>query len=249
MIVHRIGRGMVQQIQRPCSFCRGQGEMFNDSDRCTACNGNKTTKEKKILEVHVDPGMRDGQKIVFAGEGDQEPGIEPGDVIFVLDEKEDKVFRRQGSDLFMHMEIELVEAMCGFRRVITTLDDRQLVIQSHLGEVVPHGALKVVLNEGFPQHRRPFDKGRLVIQFSVNFPQDNWITQEQLKELESLLPPRPPEAMRSDESMADEAEVVHLEEMDVEEETIKQRRRIYGFDPDENDSFLGGRQHVQCQTQ
>lgn len=32
-----------------------------------------------------------------------------------------------------------MEAMCGFRRVITTLDDRQLVIQSHLGEVVPHG--------------------------------------------------------------------------------------------------------------
>lgn len=47
--------------------------------------------------------MKDGQKIVFAGEGDQEPGIEPGDVIFVLDEKEDKVFKRQGSDLFMHM--------------------------------------------------------------------------------------------------------------------------------------------------
>ena len=56
-----------------------------------------------LWQVHVDPGMRDGQKIVFAGEGDQEPGIEPGDVIFVLDEKEDKVFRRQGSDLFMHM--------------------------------------------------------------------------------------------------------------------------------------------------
>ena len=32
-----------------------------------------------------------------------------------------------------------MEAMCGFRRVITTLDDRQLVIQSHLGDVVPHG--------------------------------------------------------------------------------------------------------------
>ena len=47
--------------------------------------------------------MKDGQKIVFAGEGDQEPGIEPGDVIFVLDEQEDKVFKRQGSDLYIHM--------------------------------------------------------------------------------------------------------------------------------------------------
>ena len=57
--------------------------------------------------------MKDGQKIVFAGEGDQEPGIEPGDVIFVLDEREDKVFRRQGSDLFMHMV-----RMCGTKAVL-----------------------------------------------------------------------------------------------------------------------------------
>lgn len=134
------------------------------------------------------------------------------------------------------------------------------------------GSLKVVLNEGFPQHRRPFDKGRLVIQFSVsaaktagmcvsahcvhfiqtcrvcssmrmqcmlvgggcrvhwptahcgawywytgcvcctclqvNFPPDNWITHDELKELESLLPPRPREAMRSEDSMAEPAEEV-----------------------------------------
>ena len=29
MIVHRIGPGMVQQIQRPCSFCRGEGDMID----------------------------------------------------------------------------------------------------------------------------------------------------------------------------------------------------------------------------
>ena len=151
------------------------------------------------------------------------------------------------------------------------------------------GSLKVVLNEGFPQHRRPFDKGRLVIQFSVsaaktagmcmsahcvhfiqtclsvffyvhavyvgrwwmpcalphalvsmlvgggcrvhwptahcgawywytgcvccaclqvNFPPDNWITHDELKELESLLPARPREAMHSEDSMAEPAEEV-----------------------------------------
>lgn len=32
--------------------------------------------------------MVDGQKIVFSGEGDQEPNLEPGDLIIVLDEKE-----------------------------------------------------------------------------------------------------------------------------------------------------------------
>lgn len=48
-------------------------------------------KVRKILEVHVDKGMKDGQKIVFAGEGDQEPDLEPGDIVIVLDEKEHAV--------------------------------------------------------------------------------------------------------------------------------------------------------------
>lgn len=40
-------------------------------------------------------GMKDGQKITFHGEGDQEPGLEPGDIIIVLDQKDHSVFTRQ----------------------------------------------------------------------------------------------------------------------------------------------------------
>lgn len=48
-------------------------------------------KVRKILEVHVDKGMKDGQKIVFSGEGDHEPDLEPGDIVIVLYEKEHTV--------------------------------------------------------------------------------------------------------------------------------------------------------------
>lgn len=48
-------------------------------------------KEVKILEVHVDKGMRHGQKITFGGEADQAPGIEPGDIVLVLQEKDHEV--------------------------------------------------------------------------------------------------------------------------------------------------------------
>lgn len=63
-------------------------------------------KERKILEVHIDRGMKDGQKIPFSREGDQEPGIEPGDIIIILDEKEHPVFRRSDLDLNMKMVCE-----------------------------------------------------------------------------------------------------------------------------------------------
>jgi DnaJ-class molecular chaperone len=74
--------------------------------------------------------MKDGENIRFHGEGDQEPGLEAGDVIIVLDEKEHNVFQRQDIDLVTEMEIELVEALCGFQKTINTLDNRILVITS-----------------------------------------------------------------------------------------------------------------------
>lgn len=80
--------------------------------------------------------MRDGQKIQFSGEGDQCPGLEPGDIIIVLDEKEHETFRRNGSDLVIKMEIELVESLCGFQKAIKTLDDRELVITSIPGKLL-----------------------------------------------------------------------------------------------------------------
>ncbi|PIN88376.1 hypothetical protein AB205_0134660 [Aquarana catesbeiana] len=163
--IHQIGPGMVQQIQSVCPECQGQGERINPKDRCKSCNGRKIVREKKILEVHIDKGMKDGQKITFAGEGDQEPGLEPGDIIIVLDQKDNAIFTRRGEDLLMHMEIELVEALCGFQKPIVTLDNRTIIITSHPGQVVKHGDIKCVLNEGMPFFRRPYEKGQFSIQW------------------------------------------------------------------------------------
>lgn len=44
--------------------------------------------------LFITTGMKDGQKITFAGEGDQEPGLEPGDIIIVLDQKDNAIFTR-----------------------------------------------------------------------------------------------------------------------------------------------------------
>lgn len=77
--------------------------------------------------------MKDGQRITFNGEGDQEPGLEPGDVIIVLDLKEHPVFKRQEDNLIMKLKIKLVEALCGFNKTVRTLDDRTLIVHSSPG--------------------------------------------------------------------------------------------------------------------
>ena len=60
--------------------------------------------------------------------------MEPGDIIIVLDEKEHAQFKRNGIDLIHTINISLSDSLCSFKRTITTLDDRTLVIQTVPGE-------------------------------------------------------------------------------------------------------------------
>lgn len=74
-----------------CFLESAPGEVISEKDRCKKCEGKKVVKEVKILEVHVDKGMKHGQKITFGGEADQAPGVEPGDIVLVLQEKDHEV--------------------------------------------------------------------------------------------------------------------------------------------------------------
>ena len=111
IMIRQLAPGMVQQMQSVCSDCNGEGEVINEKDRCKKCEGKKVIKEVKILEVHVDKGMKHGQRITFTGEADQAPGVEPGDIVLFLQEKEHEVFQRDGNDLHMTYKIGLAEAL------------------------------------------------------------------------------------------------------------------------------------------
>uniref|UniRef100_A0A2K5YEF4 J domain-containing protein n=1 Tax=Mandrillus leucophaeus TaxID=9568 RepID=A0A2K5YEF4_MANLE len=231
--IHQIGSGMVQQIQSVCMECQDHGERSSAKDRCKSCNRRKIVREKKILEVHIDKGMKNGQKITFHGEGDQEPGLEPGGIIIVLDQKDHAVFK----DLFMCMDIQLVEALCGFQKPISTLGNRTIVITSHPGQTVKHGDIKCVLNEGMPIYHRPYEKGRLIIEFKVNFPENGFLSPDKLSLLEKLLPER------KEMEETDEMDQVELVDFDPNQE----RWRHYNGEAYEDDERhpRGG---VQCQT-
>lgn len=243
--IQQLGPGMVQQIQSQCHDCNGQGEVINAKDRCKTCNGKKTVRERKILEVHIDKGMKDGQQIPFMGEGDQEPGLEPGDIIIILDEKEHDTFTRHGQDLIIsNYDIELADALCGFQKSITTLDNRHLVITSLPGEVIKHGAVKCIMGEGMPMHRNPFEKGRLIINFKVKFPEKHWLPLDKIPELEKVLP------ARTEVMIPDDAEECTLVEIDPSQNSHRGRgggyREAYDSDDDE---MGGGGQRVQCASQ
>jgi len=242
----QLGPGMMQQMQSVCTDCTGEGEVINEADRCKPCNGKKTINETKVLEVHIDKGMRDSEKIVFRGEGDQTPGVEAGDVIIIVQQKPHEKFERKGHDLVMHHEITLTEALCGFTLVLTHLDGRQLVIKSKPGEVIVPGVIKGVKNEGMPMHRNPFEKGFLYIKFDVKFPEKQFTTSDKLALLETLLPNRPtPPTFDLNDEMTEE---VTLMDYDSSEARTNGRGSGEAYHEDDDDEDGSGRAGVQCAT-
>lgn len=203
--LRQIALGMVQQLQRRCTECSGQGY----------CATRK--KERKILEVQVEKGMKHNHKIPFRGMADEKPNMEAGDVNFIIQEKEHDLFKRKGADLLITKSLSLNEALCGFEWIVKHLDGREIVIQSKPGEVIKpeasasHPFVKIVPNEGMPSHGNPFVKGNLYVLFRVEFPSDGELTKNMIKSLKILLP-NP--AMKIDYDK-DEAEIVHLERADV----------------------------------
>eukprot|EP01083_Nonionella_stella_P152667 489677_1 len=185
MEVRQLGPGMIQQMQKTCSDCRGQGNIA------------ETKTERKILEVHVDRGARDGQRIKFKGMGDELPGMEAGDINFIIKVKDHNIFKRKGADLLVQKELSLNQALCGFTFTLTHLDGRKITIRSKPGEVIrPSTNLqgkampfcKLVQNEGMPSLDNPFVKGNLFILFKIKFPADNDLSPEQIKVLKETLP-------------------------------------------------------------
>ena len=183
--IRHLGPSMIQQMQHPCNECKGTGETINDKDRCSQCKGEKVVQEKKVLEVIVEKGMQNGQKITFPGEADEAPDTVTGDIVFVLQQKEHPKFKRKGDDLFVEHTLSLVESLCGFQFILTHLDGRQLLIKTLPGVVVKPDQFKAINDEGMPMYQRPFMKGKLYIHFSVEFPDS--LNPEQCKALEGVL--------------------------------------------------------------
>ncbi|TEB36094.1 chaperone dnaJ 3 [Coprinellus micaceus] len=217
------GKGGKEGAVRTCGTCNGRGvkglgEIINAKDRCTNCKGKKVVPEKKILEVHVNKGMKGGQTVTFNGESDQTPGAEPGDVVIVIEEKPHDRFQRQDNDLITSVEIDLLTALGGGQFAIKHLDDRVLVVTLVPGEIIKDGDLKVIHGQGMPSLRH-HEPGDLYVKLAVKFPE--YIDPALIHNLEAVLPPRKPmETIHGDVEEVVLAEPEHRRRPDLNDDSM-----------------------------
>ncbi|XP_034458979.1 dnaJ homolog subfamily B member 5 [Hippoglossus hippoglossus] len=131
-------------------------------------DGRSLRSEDKVLNVVVKKGWKAGTKITFPREGDETPNNTPADITFILRDKEHPQYKREGSNIVYTAKITLKEALCGCTVNVPTLDKRMMPLPC--SDVIKPGAVRRLRGEGLPMPKSPSQRGDLVVEFQVLFP-------------------------------------------------------------------------------
>jgi molecular chaperone DnaJ len=96
----------------PCPTCAGEGTVVHSP--CERCDGDGRVKGEKTIQIDVPAGVADHHYLTLRGQGVPGPPHGPrGDLIAVLDIKDDPRFERHGDDLVYDLGITFTQAALG----------------------------------------------------------------------------------------------------------------------------------------
>jgi molecular chaperone DnaJ len=107
------------RISRPCPICRGNGSMI--SDPCPSCGGAGQAQKDSELMVKIPAGIDTGQKLKLKGEGEVIKDGLPGDLYVEIHVKQDKRFKRQGTEIVTDLPLSYSQATLGSDIEVPTL--------------------------------------------------------------------------------------------------------------------------------
>ena len=113
-VVIELQRSILGQIrtQKTCPKCNGSGEFVKDP--CSDCHGDGTQSEKETIEVKIPKGIESGVTLKVAGKGDYDKDTdEYGDLYLKVNVKKHRHLDVDGSDLYMNVDINFVQAILG----------------------------------------------------------------------------------------------------------------------------------------
>lgn len=127
-------------------------------------------QEERVLNIQIKPGWKAGTKITYPNEGDGLPDGSRQDVVFVIDEKPNAKFTRDGNDLKMTLHLTLKEALCGFSKIVETIDGKKLKVE-YSRPITPGNTVKYP-SHGMPLSKNPSERGSLILTFEVDMPRE-----------------------------------------------------------------------------
>ncbi|CAH8357177.1 unnamed protein product [Eruca vesicaria subsp. sativa] len=167
-------------LEELCNGCTKKIKIKRD----VITTSGQLSEEEEMVEIKVKPGWKGGTKVTFEGKGNEAMGSVPADLTFVIVEKEHEVFKREGDDLEMVVEVSLLEALTGFELCVALPDGDNMSLK--IKDVIHPGYVTVIQGKGMPNPKeKGKQRGDLRVRFRIKFPQQ--LTDDQRAEIQSIL--------------------------------------------------------------
>jgi len=183
------GQGQVVQVQRTilgamqtvatCNDCHGSGKKH--SKKCKHCGGDGILAKNVDLKVKIPAGIDNGQSIRLSARGEAAPhGGESGDLFVQVHIKPQKVFHREGFDVYNDLEINFAQAVLGDKVEVETIDGMVKIV---VPEGTEHGALIRLKGHGI-QYLSRSGRGDHYVRVKIRVPKK--LSRDLRKRLEEL---------------------------------------------------------------
>ena len=166
VVTRMIGPGMMQQMQSVCPECNGNRKI--PEHKCIDCHGKCINIVEKPFLLVIDPGSENDDKKVFEKMGDELPGEEKGDVIFILKEEENNKFVRIGNDLVYNHDILLGDSLTGVEIQLNHINDSKIFYKED--NIIRQNSYHVLKNNGMPIKNKDGRFGDLYVVYNITYP-------------------------------------------------------------------------------
>lgn len=173
---HCEGRGEIRHVSRSmfgqfinvteCSHCNGEGRVIRD--KCDECHGEGVVKGETKIKVTIPAGVSEGQYIPLRGQGNfGKRGAVAGDLYVYIEEEKHRLFRREGNDIYVDLDVSITEAVLGSEKIVPTLNDEKVKLTIEAG--TQSGTLLRMRNKGI-KHLEGSGRGDQIVRINVFIP-------------------------------------------------------------------------------
>ncbi len=94
-----------------CATCNGAGQLIDKKPAGVDSSG--LISKEEVFSVKIPAGVSEGMQLSMSGKGNEAPGGIAGDLLILIEEKEDAQLKRDGNNIIYDLHISIVEAAIG----------------------------------------------------------------------------------------------------------------------------------------
>lgn len=181
------GKGQIRETRRSiigqfsttrvCGQCDGLGKI--PKVLCSKCKGAGVQMKQEEIQINVPGGIEDGEMIRMTGKGEAVVGGSAGDLYIKVHVDKHPIFRKEGNNLLMDLDVKLSDALLGSEYSLETLDGK---LKVNIPEGIKFGETLRIKGKGIPFEGNR--RGDILARINIKMPHK--LSKESKKHIEEL---------------------------------------------------------------